>query len=667
MKSELQTGSEQKDPAYPAFTGLHGDMVQSSGAHPKITWNDEHFRKIYDAITDRLMVVDRNFRIVSYNRTAGQKYGNNLEGRLCYEVFRNSRESCPDCAVKKTFDTKKPSYTFHSPTKAEIYSYPVFDDRDNVIAVLEHVKDVTDKLKIEQSFRESEEKRKTAEEFIRNVLETVDEGFIVIDREFKILSANKAYCSQVGIGSDQVVGRKCHEVSHGAGRPCFEENHPCAVKRTFETEGSHTEIHVHRNKHGESIYVETKSFPLRDSTGKVTAAIEIVNNISEKKKLEEQLLHSQKMEAIGLLAGGIAHDFNNILSAIIGYTSLIQAKVSGNAQLSNYTSEVLASANRAANLTQSLLAFSRKQVIDPKPLSLNTVIAKIEKLLMRVIGEDIEFRTSYADKELTVLADRGQLEQLLLNLATNARDAMPGGGTLKITTEKFSMNEGFLGTHRFGKAGEYAVIHTADSGTGMDEATRERIFEPFFTTKESGKGTGLGLSIVYGIVKQNGGYIECVSEPGKGTTFSCYLPLIDESSGDDIPATMLSARRGSETILIAEDDESLRKLGCSVLERHGYRVIVARDGDEAIRLFKERKDEIKLLLFDVIMPKKNGKEAYEEIRALAPHIKALFTSGYTADVVSNRGIMELGRFFISKPVSPTALLLKVREVLDSDA
>ncbi len=511
-------------------------------------------------------------------------------------------------------------------------------------------------------------KRKNAEAFIRNILETIEEGFIVIDRDYQIISANKAYCAQVGMSHDEILGRKCHEVSHASPRPCFEgdnKDHVCAVKRTFETGGPHAEIHVHRNSKGEPLNVETKSFPLRDASGAVTAAIEIINNITEKKKLEEQLLHSQKMEAVGLLAGGVAHDFNNILSAIIGYGSLIQVRTGSDAQLSHYTTEVLAAANRAANLTKSLLAFSRKQIIDPKPLVLNDVIGNIEKLLLRIIGEDIEFKTSYAEEKLTVMADRGQMEQVLLNLATNARDAMPEGGALTIRTKSMNIDDAFLRLHGYGNPGPYAVITVTDTGIGMERHTRERIFEPFFTTKETGKGTGLGLSIVYGIVKQNNGYIDCISEPGKGARFNIYLPLILSPADTIEPAAVMPAKKGSETILMAEDDEYLRRLNRAVLEEYGYRVIVARDGEEAVRLFRDNKDDIRLLVLDVIMPRKNGKDAYDEIKKMAPEVMVLFTSGYTADFVGTKGVMEPGRFFLPKPASPTTLLLKIREVLDA--
>jgi PAS domain S-box-containing protein len=508
-------------------------------------------------------------------------------------------------------------------------------------------------------------KRKNAEEFILNILGTVDEGFIVIDRDFQILAANKAYCTQVGIGHNEIIGKKCHAVSHDSPRPCFEENHACAVKRTFDTGEPHSEIHIHRNTKGEPLNVETKSFPLRDASGNVTAAIEIINNVTEKKKLEEQLLHSQKMEAVGLLAGGVAHDFNNILSAIIGYGSLIQVKTVADAQLSHYATEVLAAANRAANLTKSLLAFSRKQIIDPRPLMLKDVIGSIEKLLLRVIGEDIEFQTSCADENLTVMADRGQVEQVLLNLATNSRDAMPKGGALTIRMEPAVLDEVFARRPGYVKPGHYVLITVADTGIGMEQHIKDRIFEPFFTTKEMGKGTGLGLSIVYGIVKQSNGYIDCVSEPGRGTTFNIYLPLILSSSDKIEPVVVTQARKGSETILIAEDDEYLRKLDQAVLEDYGYRVVVARDGEEAVRLFRDKRADIRLLLLDVIMPKKNGKDAYDEIRKIAPEVKVLFTSGYTADFVSTKGINEQGYYFLPKPASPTALLLKVREVLDA--
>jgi signal transduction histidine kinase len=411
--------------------------------------------------------------------------------------------------------------------------------------------------------------------------------------------------------------------------------------------------------------VRERTQELSDANTALLKALEnIKKETAEKKKLEEMLLHSQKMEAIGQLAGGIAHDFNNMLSAIIGFGGLINMNMSDDDPNRTYLKEILAAGERASHLTQGLLTFSRKQIINPKPVSLNEIIRSIEKLLKRIIREDIELKTILADRDLTVMADPGQIEQVLMNLTTNARDAMPHGGILTISTELIRLDNEFIKTHGYGETREYALISVSDTGMGMDEKTKERIFEPFFTTKELGKGTGLGLAIVYGIIKQHNGYINCYSEPCKGTTFRIYMPLISPEFEKIQPAAVPELKGGSETVLVAEDDTVIRKLTRSVLERFGYKVIEAFDGEDAIRKFMDNKNRIHILLFDVIMPKKNGKEAYEEIKKIRPDIKSIFISGYTADIIHEKGILDEGMNFISKPVSPRDILRKVREVLD---
>jgi PAS domain S-box-containing protein len=387
-------------------------------------------------------------------------------------------------------------------------------------------------------------------------------------------------------------------------------------------------------------------------------------DITEHSKLEEQLRQAQKMEAVGQLAGGIAHDFNNMLTTIIGFGSLMRMNMSKDDPLMSYVEQILTSSEKAANLTQSLLAFSRKQIISPKPVNLNEIIRGVEKLILRLIGEDIEIKSKLIDKDLIIMADAGQIEQVLMNFAANARDAMPRGGRLVITTEIVKLDNEFIKTHGYGKPGIYAVISVADTGMGMDENTKERIFEPFFTTKELGRGTGLGLAIVYGIIKQHDGYINVYSELGKGTTFKIYLPVI-ESEIENIELEEYAAPAGgSETILVAEDDADVSKLIKTILEGYGYKVIEAVDGEDAVFKFIENKDKVQILILDVIMPKKHGREAYEEIKKISPDIKAVFMSGYTADIINKKGILEEGIDFISKPILPDDLLRKVREVLD---
>ncbi len=390
---------------------------------------------------------------------------------------------------------------------------------------------------------------------------------------------------------------------------------------------------------------------------------EIKKKNQEKKKLENQLRHVQKMEALGTLTGGIAHEFNNMLTTIIGYGKLLQEEMNKD-PLQHYIDRILASSERASKLIKSLLAFSREQIIDPRPVKLNGIIKNVERFLIKIIGEDIKLMTTFKDEDAIVMVDSGRIEQVLINLATNARDAMPDGGRLTISTELVELGGKYLNTDNYVKPGEYALISIMDTGTGMDDKAKERIFEPFFTTKEVGRGTGLGLSIVYGIIEQHNGYIDVRSDLGKGTTFKIYLPVIKSSIEEIRYTDIASPTGGTETILLAEDNEEVRKFTKKILQKFGYKVLEAVDGEDAINKFIEDKDKIQLLIFDLIMPKKNGKEAYEEIRKVRPDIKVLFTKGYTGDIILKKGLPEAAFNFIPKPISPKDFLRRVREVVD---
>ncbi len=387
----------------------------------------------------------------------------------------------------------------------------------------------------------------------------------------------------------------------------------------------------------------------------------------ERQRLENQLNHSQKMEAIGQLAGGVAHEFNNIMTAIIGYGHLMVMKTEEHSPLRHFAAQILTSAERASGLTRNLLTFSRKQVSNPHHVNVNEAIEKMGKLMSRLIREDIEFRTELADSELIILADDGQLEQVLMNLVTNARDAMPSGGVVFISTGLEVPSREVVHFFGPGPAGPCVRISVTDTGIGMDEKTREKIFEPFFTTKEPGKGTGLGLAIVYGIIKQQNGCILVSSKPGEGTDVSLYFPLVKGGEGRSESPSALAMKTGTETILIAEDDDDLRRLNRELFEACGYSVIEAANGREALELFQEYREVIDLLVFDVIMPKMNGREVFEEIRVFRPDIKVLFTSGYAGDILNGSSGIGSEFDFIAKPQSPEELMAKVREILDRSA
>ena len=380
---------------------------------------------------------------------------------------------------------------------------------------------------------------------------------------------------------------------------------------------------------------------------------------------EEQLRQSQKMEAIGLLAGGIAHDFNNLLTVIAGYSELMLERLDRQDPLWKSVDAIKEASDRASSLTGQLLAFSRKQVLAPKILQLNSILGNMRDLLRRVIGEDVELERVTCPTLGRVKADPGQMEQVLVNLAVNARDAMSGGGELTIETSNVEIDVDSTARHSSMPPGRYVVLAMSDTGCGMDEATKARIFEPFYTTKEKGKGTGLGLSTVYGIVKQSGGWIFVESEPGRGTTFRIYLPRVDDPADTtDVPREVAKASAGSETVLLVEDEDGVRELARSVLEMSGYKVLEAPHGGEAVLICERHSGPIHLMLTDVVMPRMNGREVYERVAGLRPDMRVLYMSGYTDEAIVHHGVLEEGTAFLAKPFTPNGLTTKVREVLD---
>lgn len=497
--------------------------------------------------------------------------------------------------------------------------------------------------------------------------DTISDMITIHDKDFNIVRANKAAQKILGLPFlEKTPDVKCFKYYHGAESPiegcpgcrCLETGKPATFKM-FEP-------HL-------KMFLEINVYPRLDANNELTGIIHVVRDITEQRKLGDYLRHSQRLESIGTLAGGIAHDFNNILTAITGYGHILKMKAKEGDPTKAYIEQILASAERAANLTQSLLAFSRKQISAPEPVKLKGIIENVKRVLQRLIGENVELRAEISGEDLSVIADSSQIEQVLVNLCTNARDAMPEGGILAIKMKRVS---GDKIRQAIGKTEEtinieqdkgYAEITVTDTGIGMDEKTRQRIFEPFFTTKEVGKGTGLGLSIVYGIIKQHHGHISVESEEGKGTTFRIYLPLTEIAVSKDIrtaeAATAITG--GAETILLAEDEEAVRKLTKIVLEEFGYTVIEASDGQEAVSQFMENKDRIDLFLSDIVMPGMNGREAYERIKKIKPKVKVLFASGYPSDFTHKSEILVEGLDFIGKPVSPDNLIRKVREVLDN--
>lgn len=528
---------------------------------------------------------------------------------------------------------------------------PVYDSSGEIHAVIETLNDVT--------------RQKLSDEDLRlqsAALKAAANAIVITDLSGSIKWVNPAFSDLTGYTFEEAVGRNPRELVKS-------DVHDQAFFRKLWTTILKGDVWrgqiMNRHKDG-SLYPEEQTItPVKDANGTVTHFIAIKRDLSEHQKMEEQLRQSQKMESIGTLAGGIAHDFNNILSAIIGYGQFTLMKMPADDQLRTYIESILEAADRAAHLTKEMLLFSRKQGSDRKPIDLNEVVARIENFLKKIIGEDIPYKTVLNEEPLPLLADGHQLEQVLMNLTTNARDSMPQGGALTVTTAEITLDSDFVSAHGYLAPGSFALITVSDSGEGMDEATRERIFEPFFTTKEVGKGTGLGLAVSYGIIKQHEGYIAVYSEPGRGTTFRIYLPLVQPEAAEVILKPLEEDPvGGTEIILLAEDDDALRVLTKKLLTEFGYTVIEAVDGLETVARFRERNAEIDLILSDLIMPKMNGKEAIDEIRKIRPEIRVIFSSGYAPETLEEKVSLEKGVNIISKPVSPRELLRKVRKVLD---
>jgi PAS domain S-box-containing protein len=534
-----------------------------------------------------------------------------------------------------------------------------YDDSDiqQLTILMDGMWKIIKRKQIEDTMRESEEK-------YHSLMDNASDAILLADMDGNILEVNRKAGELLGYTKDELMTMNFPMI-----HPSEELERTAEAFKEIILKGfTYLRDGIVLRKDGETVPVDITGSLI--AYGDKLVAQGIFRDITERKraeqekrKIEEQLYQSQKIEAVGQLAGGIAHDFNNILTAMIGYGHLLKIKLKEEDPLRNFVDQILSLSDKAANLTKSLLAFSRKQIIDPRPVDLNEIIKRTDHLLSRIIGEDIQLRTALSERDLIVMADPGQIEHVLMNLATNARDAMPKGGLLNIGTETINLGHEFIKEHGFGKEGEYAHISVTDTGVGMDRKTREKIFEPFFTTKEIGKGTGLGLAMAYGIIKQHEGYINVYSEPGKGTTFRIYLPLIQAQVEEIKPEAIQTIEKGTETVLLAEDGTEVREITKRLLEDNGYNVITAADGQEAINEFMVHKNEIQLVLLDVIMPNKNGKEVYDEIKQIKPDIKVLFMSGYPADVIHLHGILEKGFAYIEKPCSPAKLLRKAREVL----
>jgi len=516
--------------------------------------------------------------------------------------------------------------------------------------------------------RRAEEALRASEKRFRALYDETPSMYFTLGADGTVLAVNHFGAAELGYAVEELEGRPALKVFHEDDRASVCEQWKLCLEPPWQ-------VHAWEcrkvRKDGTLLWVEEFARAVTGTDGQPNLLV-VCHDITARKlaeeeraRLQEQLQQAQKLESVGRLAGGIAHDFNNLLTVICGYNTMMLGDLDPSHAVRRPAEEIAKAAEMAAGLVKQLLAFSRKQVIQPRVLNLNSIIRDTERMALRLLGEDIEAKTILDPSLGMITADPDQIGQLLMNLLVNARDAMPGGGKLTIETSNVEIDSSYAAVHPEAAAGRYVLVSVADTGIGMDEDTQRLIFEPFFTTKERGKGTGLGLSTVYGIVRQSGGWIWVNSEPGRGSTFKVYFPRTEaeETRPDQRPAAA-QPRRGAETILVVEDQEQVRKLTTAILASQGYRVLQAASGNEAIAAASQE-DVIHLLFTDVVLPGMDGKLLAQRIQELRPQVRVLFTSGYSADVIADRGVLDPGVAYLPKPFSPNSLAVKVREVLDA--
>jgi two-component system cell cycle sensor histidine kinase/response regulator CckA len=495
-------------------------------------------------------------------------------------------------------------------------------------------------------------------------LESTADGVMITERDGSITWVNPAFSRITGFSAEEAIGRKPSILRSG-------QHNDALYGELWRTilDGQVWDGELTNKRKDGHLYLEAQTItPVRDARGGISHFVSVTRDISHRRRLEEQFRQSQKMEAVGRLSGGVAHDFNNLLAVILGFGDMLLRCLPPDPRFERYCGEILKAANRGAGLTRQLLAFSRQQTLQPKVIDLNAVVSESEKMLGRLLGEDVELVTSLDPDLGNVKIDPGEMEQVIMNLAVNARDAMPRGGTLTMETANLEHTEASAGQYGYPVAmGSYVRLTVTDTGIGMDEATRAHIFEPFFTTKDLGKGTGLGLATVYGVVEQSKGHISVESKLGRGSRFTILLPRLAArvTPVGEEPREDAAVLHGTETVLLAEDDDAARGLWREMLETLGYRVLEASNGPAAIEMVRAYAGRIDLLLTDVVMPRMGGGELSERMVETHPDIRVIFMSGYTADTILRQGIAETGRPFLQKPFTAQQFARKIRETLDA--
>jgi PAS domain S-box-containing protein len=646
----------------PIVRGMAHDVTEHKLAEQRLQVSEGRFRQLAENIHDVFWIVDVDKQEILYVSPAYEQ----IWGRTCRSLYDD-----PDSYLEAVHPEDRPQITLamqrqrqgeHTQEEYRINrpdrsirwikdsAFPIRDEAGKIIRVVGLAEDITERKGADHTSMR-----------LAAAVEQTGDSIMITDTKGVIQYVNPAFERITGYSKQEVIGQNPRILKSKKTSPETYEELWTTLKRGETWSGQLT----NQRKDG-SLYEERVTIsPIRDSTGEIVNYAAVKQDITQRLQLEDQFRQAQKMEAVGKLAGGVAHDFNNLLTVITGYCDLALRKLKSGDPLRQNIDEIKKAGDRAAALTRQLLAFSRKQVLEPKVLETNAIISELVKMLQRLIGEDIHLDVSLRPGIGSIRADPGQIEQVLMNLAVNSRDAMPQGGKLIIETENVYLDEEYVASHVSVTEGRYVMIALSDTGSGMDAQTVERIFEPFFTTKELGHGTGLGLSTVYGIVKQSGGSIFVYSEVGLGTTIKIYLPRIDEAPDKvTFHAQHSELSLGSETILLVEDEEMVRKLARRILEACGYKVLEAPHGGVALLICERFEGPIHMILTDVVMPEMSGRELVQRLSSLRPEMRVLFMSGYTDRAVENHGVLESETHFIQKPFTTKLLSHKVRQALD---
>ncbi len=641
---------------------------------------------VLESLADGVTVQDHDFTIIYQNRAMRRFFGDHV-GDKCYEAYEHRPAVCEGCGLKSVMQTGQPRTLLRTAFEAdgstsffENACSAVFDETGQIVAFIEVCRNVSQRLSLENGFKETNiqlgqlaaqlqvnvaernAELARANHYLDEIINSLADPLFVRDDQGRYELVNRAFCELTGRSFGAVLGQSDFDL--------FPEREAQAFRTSDQLvldtgEGSTSEEDV-TTADGSLRTVVVRKTCLDEPSGR--HIVGIVRDVTERKRLEAQLRQSQKMESIGMLAGGIAHDFNNLLTPILGGADLLLLEANDDQRVT-LVREIRSAAERLKDLTRQLLAFGRKQVLELRQIDLRDVVRLFEPVLRRTIREDVRIQTMLPADPCPVLADASQLEQVLLNLAVNAQDAMPTGGILAIGVQDVVLDEEYAATHPDAHPGHHIQLSVSDTGCGMDAQTQARIFEPFFTTKAPGHGSGLGLATVYGIVRQQGGSVGVYSEPGRGSAFRIYLPLCrreDTVSAQASPVSVQTdAPRGQETILVVEDNDSVRKTTCRMLLRLGYHVLSADGPDACMEVVRNHVGRIDLLLTDVVLRESSGPEVYARLQAHGIHPKVVFMSGYTSNVIAHHGVLEEGMQFLQKPVSYADLGSKIRQVLDA--